>query len=243
VRAWSAEQVAAAAGAALVSGGGASGPEQAVIDSRAVGPGDLFVGLVGERADGGTFAAGALEAGAWGVLVAPQHAEGLSGGAVLAAEDPLAALQRLATAWRRELGAAVIGITGSVGKTSTKDVTRALIAPHRRVHASRANFNTEIGLPLELLRAPDDSEVLILEMGMRGPGQIAELVAIAEPDVGVVTAIGPGAPRAPRDRRGDRPDEGRGPAGRPRGRRAGRRAAARAVAALRCRARALRAGG
>jgi UDP-N-acetylmuramoyl-tripeptide--D-alanyl-D-alanine ligase len=192
VRAWSAEQVAAAAGATLVAGDDvAAGPEQAVIDSRVVGPGDLFVGLPGERADGGTFAAGALGAGAWGVLVSPSHAEALSGGVVLAAEDPLAALQRLATAWRRELGAAVIGITGSVGKTSTKDVTRALIAPHRRVHASRANFNTEIGLPLELLRAPDDSEVLILEMGMRGPGQIAELVAIAEPDVGVITAIGP----------------------------------------------------
>jgi UDP-N-acetylmuramoyl-tripeptide--D-alanyl-D-alanine ligase len=125
------------------------------------------------------------------VLVTPEHAAGLDGGVVLTAPDPLAALQALARAWRRRLGAAVIGITGSVGKTSTKDLTRALIAPHRRVHASRENFNTEIGLPLELLRAPDDAEVLVLEMGMRGPGQIAELAAIAEPDVGVITAIGP----------------------------------------------------
>jgi UDP-N-acetylmuramoyl-tripeptide--D-alanyl-D-alanine ligase len=169
----------------------AAGPEQAVIDSRAAGPGDLFVGLVGERADGGAFAAAALEAGAWGALVTPTHASELSGGVVIAAEDPLRALQALARAWRRRLGAQVIGITGSVGKTSTKDITRALIAPHRRVHASRANFNTEIGLPLELLRAADDTEVLILEMGMRGAGQIAELAAIAEPDVGVITALGP----------------------------------------------------
>jgi UDP-N-acetylmuramoyl-tripeptide--D-alanyl-D-alanine ligase len=191
VRALSAAEVAAAAGAELVRGDAAGGPEQAVIDSRAAGPGDLFVGLVGERADGGAYAAAALEAGAWGALVTPEHAAGLTAGIVLAAPDPLAALQSLARAWRHRLGAQVVGITGSVGKTSTKDLLRALVAPQRRVHASRANFNTEIGLPLELLRAPDDSEVLVLEMGMRGPGQIAELAAIAEPDVGVITSIGP----------------------------------------------------
>jgi UDP-N-acetylmuramoyl-tripeptide--D-alanyl-D-alanine ligase len=147
-------------------------PPRVVIDSREVRPGDLFVGLPGENVDGGTFAGAALEAGAWGVLVG------------------LADLQALATAWRRELGAQVVGITGSVGKTSTKDILRALLAPHRRVHASRANFNTEIGLPLEILAAPPGTEVLVLEMGMRGAGQIAELAAIAEPDVGVITAIG-----------------------------------------------------
>jgi len=192
VKGWSAARIAQAAGARLVAGDPVA-PEFAdvAIDSRAVGPGVLFAGLVGERLDGGTFAAGALEAGAWGVLVAPEHAAGLTGGVVLEAEDPLRALQALATAWRRELGAATIGITGSVGKTSTKDLTRAMLAPARRVHASRANFNTEIGLPLELLRAPEDTEVLVLEMGMRGPGQIAELAAIAEPDVGVITALGP----------------------------------------------------
>ena len=102
-----------------------------------------------------------------------------------------AALQRLATAWRRELGANVIGVTGSTGKTSTKDLLRALLAPHRRTVASRANFNTEIGLPLEILDAPAGTEVLVLEMGMRGAGQIAELAAIAEPDVGVIVSIGP----------------------------------------------------
>jgi UDP-N-acetylmuramoyl-tripeptide--D-alanyl-D-alanine ligase len=188
--AWTAAQVAEAAGAELVSGDADSGPTQAAIDTRSIGPGDLFAGLVGERVDGGRFAADALAAGAWGVLVSPEHASGLSG-VVLVAADPLAALQRLATAWRRALDAAVIGVTGSVGKTSTKQLIAALIAPHRHVAANPANFNTEIGLPLAVLAAPPGTEVLVLEMGMRGFGQIDELARIAEPDVGVITNIGP----------------------------------------------------
>jgi UDP-N-acetylmuramoyl-tripeptide--D-alanyl-D-alanine ligase len=115
----------------------------------------------------------------------------VTGGAVLTTPDPLAALQRLATAWRRELDPAVIGVTGSVGKTSTKQLIAALITPHRRVAANPANFNTEIGLPLAVLAAPEGTEVLVLEMGMRGKGQIAELVRIAEPVVGVITTLGP----------------------------------------------------
>ena len=110
---------------------------------------------------------------------------------MLVADDPLLALQRLATAWRRALDAAVIGVTGSVGKTSTKQLIAALIAPWRRVAANPANFNTEIGLPLAVLAAQEGTEVLVLEMGMRGFGQIDELARIAEPDVGVITNIGP----------------------------------------------------
>jgi UDP-N-acetylmuramoyl-tripeptide--D-alanyl-D-alanine ligase len=186
---WDAERVAAAAGAELRVGA-SGGPVRAAIDTRAVSAGDLFVGLPGERVDGGRFASAALEAGAWGVLVSPDHAS-VSGGAVLVADDPLAALQRLATAWRRELDAAVIGVTGSVGKTSTKQLIAALVAPSRRVAANPANFNTEIGLPLAILAAPEGTEVLVLEMGMRGFGQIDELARIAEPDVGVITNVGP----------------------------------------------------
>jgi UDP-N-acetylmuramoyl-tripeptide--D-alanyl-D-alanine ligase len=171
------------------------GPERAVIDSRDAGPGALFVGLRGRHADGGQFAAQALAAGAWGVLVSPEHAGAANldspDGAILAADDPLNALQQLANAWRRELGAAVIGVTGSTGKTSTKDLLLAVLAPHRRTVASRANFNTEIGLPLEILAAPAGTDVLVLEMAMRGAGQIAELTAIAEPDVGVIVNVGP----------------------------------------------------
>jgi UDP-N-acetylmuramoyl-tripeptide--D-alanyl-D-alanine ligase len=171
VRGWSAQRVAEAAGASLVrGGGGGDGPSRAVVDSRLVGPGDLFVGLPGARVDGGEFAAAALEAGAWGVLVARDRSVAGGAGAVLAAADPLAALQTLARAWRRELGADVIAVTGSVGKTSTKDLIAAMITPHRRVAASRANFNTEIGLPLELLAAPAETEVLVLELAMRGAG-------------------------------------------------------------------------
>ena len=199
---WSPEQVAQAAGGRLVAPAPATGgPQRAVIDSRAAGPGDLFVGLVGENVDGGRFAAQALAGGAWGVLVAPgmptcptpvtRRPSLRKPGAVIAAEDPLAALQRLATAWRRALGCPVVGITGSVGKTSTKDILAAMLAQQRRTVANRENLNTEIGLPLTVLEAPAGTEALVLEMGMRGPGQIAELTAIAEPDVGLITAVAP----------------------------------------------------
>jgi UDP-N-acetylmuramoyl-tripeptide--D-alanyl-D-alanine ligase len=186
----SAAWIAEASGARLERGADGD-PQRVVIDSREVGPGDLFVGLVGTRSDGGEFALRALEAGAWGVLVSPAWATALSGGAVLVADDPLAALGRLGRAWRRELAAGVIAITGSVGKTSTKELTAAVLAPHRRVVASRANFNTDIGMPLEILAAPPGTEVLVLEAAMRGFGQIADLAAISEPDVGVITNIGP----------------------------------------------------
>jgi UDP-N-acetylmuramoyl-tripeptide--D-alanyl-D-alanine ligase len=195
VREWSPEQVAQAAGGRLVAlGSHAGGPARAVIDSRAAGPGDLFVGLVGENVDGGRFATQALDGRAWGVLVAPEHADGAGGtetGAVIAADDPLAALQRLATAWRRALGCPVVGITGSVGKTSTKDILAAMLSQRLRTVANRENLNTEIGLPMTVLEAPAGTEALVLEMGMRGPGQIAELTAIAEPDVGLITAVAP----------------------------------------------------
>jgi UDP-N-acetylmuramoyl-tripeptide--D-alanyl-D-alanine ligase len=199
MRAWSPEEIAGAAGAELLTAASEDhGPERAVIDSRAAGPDTLFVGLPGESAHGGRFARQALDGGAWGVLTDTGHAQAAADnttpanpGVVLAAEDPLEALQRLATAWRRALKADVIGVTGSTGKTSTKDILLALLAPHRRTVASRENYNTEIGLPLEILNAPAGTEVLVLEMGMRGAGQIAELAAIAEPGVGVIVNVGP----------------------------------------------------
>ena len=199
----SGEQIAAACGAEIVARGGADSPARATIGSGETGPGDLFFGLCGERVDGGEFAPAAIEAGAWGVLVNASLASSLpalsadekevsgkEGGAwVFTAEDPLAALQALARTWRRELGARVLGVTGSVGKTSVKDIARALLPG--RVHANRENLNTEIGLPLTVLAAPDDTETLVLEMAMRGAGQIAELAAIAEPEVAVITNVGP----------------------------------------------------
>jgi UDP-N-acetylmuramoyl-tripeptide--D-alanyl-D-alanine ligase len=197
----SAARVAAAAEGELVAGAPErGGPERAVIDSRAVGPGDLFLGLPGASADGGEYAAAALQQGAWGVLVAPDPAgaardavDGAVGDSacasavVIVSAEPLLSLQRLARAWRRELAAPVVGVTGSTGKTSTKDILAALIG----AHASRENFNTEIGLPLALLEASRGVEAIVLEMAMRGEGQIAELAGIAEPDVGVIVNVGP----------------------------------------------------
>ncbi len=249
MRGWDADRIARASGAGLVhrpgpgEGAGPSGPLNppessgpvgpvgVSIDSRALAPGELFVGLAGENADGGEYAAQALQAGAWGVLVAPEHAlaaaaiaqaagagaaagagtalgagiaaglDGSRGGAssggdgvVLAHPDPLAGLQALAKAWLGELrseGARVVAITGSTGKTSTKDILAALLAPHLRTFASPANFNTEIGLPLTILAAPAGAQALVLELAMRGKGQIAELTKIAEPDVGVIVNVGP----------------------------------------------------
>jgi UDP-N-acetylmuramoyl-tripeptide--D-alanyl-D-alanine ligase len=190
------ERIVEEAGVGVAASGGAGRPERAVVDSRKVRPGDLFFALQGERADGGEFAADALAAGAWGVVVDPAWARLLTrdgerdrSGWVLAADEPLAALQRLATIWRRELGCPVVGITGSVGKTSVKDICHAILP--MRVHSSRENFNTEIGLPLAILEAPPETDALVLEMAMRGRGQIAELCEIAEPDVGAITNIGP----------------------------------------------------
>jgi UDP-N-acetylmuramoyl-tripeptide--D-alanyl-D-alanine ligase len=193
VRDWSAQRIARASAAGLVRPGTTpGGPARAVVDSRALEPGDLFVGIRGERDDGGRFAAAALQEGAWGVLVTPEHVRDLpEGGAILATRDPIAALGRLARAWREELRCAVVGITGSTGKTSTKEILAGLLAPHRATLASRANFNTEIGLPLNVLEAEPGVEAMVLELAMRGAGQIAELADIARPDVGVVVNVGP----------------------------------------------------
>jgi UDP-N-acetylmuramoyl-tripeptide--D-alanyl-D-alanine ligase len=183
------QRIANALGAEIAARGGTGTPRRAVIDSREAGAGDLFFGLRGATADGGEFAEAALAAGGWGAVVAADRADGLEGGWVFSVADPLAALQSLARESRRAMGARVVGITGSVGKTSAKDICRALLPG--RVHASPENFNTEIGLPLAILGAPGDTEVLVLEMAMRGRGQIAELAEIAEPDVAAITNIGP----------------------------------------------------
>ena len=157
------------------------------VDSRLVSAGDLFVALPGARTDGALFAQAALEAGAAAVLAA----RGRGGPHAIEVDDPLAALAQVAALVRSRSRARVIAITGSTGKTSTKDILAALIAPHLQVASSPANFNTEIGLPLTLGRIEPETRVVVCEMGMRGPGQIAELAAIARPDIGVITGVGP----------------------------------------------------
>jgi UDP-N-acetylmuramoyl-tripeptide--D-alanyl-D-alanine ligase len=195
------EEIAAATGAEIVARGAPGSPRRAVIDSSEAEAGDLFFGLRGENVDGGEYAAAAIAAGAWGAVVATSIArshlialsdskcERAGEGWVFVVADPLAALQRLASAWLLQLGAPVVGITGSVGKTSAKDIARALLPG--RVHANRENLNTEIGVPLTVLEAPADTDLLVLEMAMRGAGQIAELAAIAPPRVAVITNVGP----------------------------------------------------
>jgi UDP-N-acetylmuramoyl-tripeptide--D-alanyl-D-alanine ligase len=194
-------EIAAALGAEVVVEGPNEPPRRATINSAEAGPGDLFFGLRGENRDGGEFAGAAIEAGAWGVVVGPGFRDVLSPDTgeksvhtsvrswVFVVEDPLAAMHSLARAYKRVLGAQVVGVTGSVGKTSVKDIARALMPG--TVHANPQNFNTEIGLPLTILEAPADTDVLVLEMAMRGKGQIAELAAIAEPEVAVITNVGP----------------------------------------------------
>jgi UDP-N-acetylmuramoyl-tripeptide--D-alanyl-D-alanine ligase len=192
------QEIAAALGAEVVAEGTSGSPTRATIDSSDSGPSDLFFGLRGANRDGGEFAAGAIEAGAWGVVVSPSFRSQFSplsgekydrGSWVFVVDDPLAAMQALARAWRRALGARVVGVTGSVGKTSVKDISRALLPGN--VHANRENLNTEIGLPLTVLEAPAETDLLVLEMAMRGAGQIAELAEIAEPEVAVITNVGP----------------------------------------------------
>ncbi len=187
------ELIAEAIGAEIARRGRFGHPRGGAVDSRQVEPGDLFFGLKGEHADGGEFAPAAFAAGAWGAVVAAEWgrrlAEAAAPGWVFVVDDPLQALQRLARAWRQALDCPVVGITGSTGKTSVKDICRAILPG--RVHASPENYNTEVGLPLAILAADEDTEILVSEMAMRGLGQIAELCEIAEPDVAAITNVGP----------------------------------------------------
>ena len=162
----------------------------AVQDSRRVVSGCLFVPLVAER-DGHDFVNEAVAGGAGATL---WHRDGLPGcGSVVRVSDTLVALGHLGGAARRSIGAAarVVGITGSVGKTSTKDLLAAVLARSGNVHASDRSFNNEIGVPLTLLNAPADVDHVVVEMGARRIGDIAALVTMARPDVGVLTTVVP----------------------------------------------------
>jgi UDP-N-acetylmuramoyl-tripeptide--D-alanyl-D-alanine ligase len=181
---------------AALTGGKASGPHVHVtgvaIDSRAVSPGDLFVALPGERTHGARFAEAALAAGAAAVLLeAETSATGANVSLVVQVDSAVAALAAIAAEVRRRSRARVVAITGSTGKTSTKDILAALLRARLRTIASEANYNNEIGLPLTLCRIERDTEAVVCELGMRGAGQIAFLTGIAAPDVGMITSVGP----------------------------------------------------
>lgn len=156
------------------------------IDSRSVNPGQLFVALVADR-DGHEFIATALKGGASAYL---HSRPGNWGGAGVLVADTKVALASLGAASRKRLMAStVIGVTGSVGKTSVKDLIAAACSGVRKTHANVASFNNELGLPITLANAPADTEVAVLEMGARGIGHVQELCKIARPNVGLITKI------------------------------------------------------
>lgn len=160
-------------------------------DSRAVQPGELFVALVGDKFDGHDYCAKAVELGARGVVISHDIEALPDNVAVFKVENTLTAYQEIARAYRRKFaGLKVFAITGSNGKTSTKDLLAACLGAKYKVVKTQGNFNNEIGLPKTLLSIEPDTDIAVVEMGMRGLGQIAELCDIAEPDSGLITNVG-----------------------------------------------------
>ncbi len=164
------------------------------IDSRTVAPGELFFAVRGERFDGHDFVASAIERGAIAAVVSRAKVASLPDAALAAplliADDPLIALQALAAHVRRQWGKRVIGVTGSAGKTTTKDAIATALSVNFNVLKSRGNLNNGFGLPLQLLRLEAEHEYAVIEMGMNHLGEIAALARIAAPDWGVVTNVG-----------------------------------------------------
>ena len=184
---WTLTEIAAATGGRL-HGDGSTAVDGVTQDSRDVQPGMLFVPLVAER-DGHDFIADAIAAGSPAYLTARGLAA--ADAAAVEVDDTMGALTALGREARRRLGAVpVVGITGSVGKTTTKDLLAAVLGRDRRVWSSTRSFNNEIGVPITLLSAPAGTQALVVEMGSRGPGHIAELCRIARPTLGVVTTVG-----------------------------------------------------
>lgn len=161
------------------------------IDSRAVAPGCLFVCIPGERLDGHNFAAEAVAKGAAAVL-ADRPMTGLPEGTpVLLVRDTVAALGRLARAWRNRAAARLVAVTGSAGKTTVKELTAAILAKVGPTAKNYKNFNNHIGLPLSMLEAEETDAFWVMELGISAPGEMDPLAAIAEPDVAVIHNVGP----------------------------------------------------
>jgi UDP-N-acetylmuramoyl-tripeptide--D-alanyl-D-alanine ligase len=182
---WTSEEIAAATGGTASEHFEVTG---VTFDSREVGPGDLFVAMPGTVHDGHKFVAGTFAAGAAGAIVS-QPVEGPH----VLVEDTFAALQALARASRERTRATIVGVTGSVGKTSTKEALYAALDRNRpgRVHRSVKSYNNHTGVPLSLARMPRDAELAVLEMGMNNPGEIRALVAQVRPHLALITAIAP----------------------------------------------------
>ncbi|MFN3293134.1 MAG: UDP-N-acetylmuramoyl-tripeptide--D-alanyl-D-alanine ligase [Gemmobacter sp.] len=184
---WTSAEAAAATGGQATTPWAATGVS---IDTRTLRPGDLFVALKAAR-DGHDFVAQALQRGAAAALVS-RLPDGVAPDApLLVVPDVLAGLEALGRAGRARTAARVVGVTGSVGKTSTKEMLRVILGGQGRVHASEASYNNHWGVPLTLARMPADTEFAVIEIGMNHPGEIAPLARMARPHVALITTIAP----------------------------------------------------
>ena len=184
---WSAQE------AALATGGKTAGDWQAEgvsIDTRTLQAGDLFVALADQR-DGHDFVADALQKGASAALVSRRPADVLSDENLLYVQDVQTALEGLARAARQRSAAQVIAITGSAGKTSTKEMLRVMLQAQGKTHASYASYNNHWGVPLTLARMPEGADFSVNEIGMNHPGEIAPLSMLAKPDIALITSVAP----------------------------------------------------
>lgn len=159
-------------------------------DSRSIHTGSLFIPLVGDRFDGHTYLSAALESGAAGCLTAREQTKILPGKFYVKVEDTLRALRDLAVWYKGRFNIPFIAVTGSVGKTTTKDMLAAVLGVKYKVLKTEGNFNNAVGLPLTLLRLDSSAQAAVLEMGMDGPGQIDDLADMVQPNVGIITNIG-----------------------------------------------------
>src|SRR6201999_4565408 len=160
-------------------------------DSRTIKPGELFFAVKGDKFDGHDFVAQALSSGLAAVVSKDRLAQFESRTSLIPVDDTLAALQKLASAVRRLWGKPLVGITGSAGKTTTKEAIAHVLATRFRVLKSEGNFNNHFGLPLMLLKIEPEHDVAVIEMGMSHAGEIRALAKIAQPEIGVVTNVAP----------------------------------------------------
>ena len=158
-------------------------------DTRTIKEGELFIALKGENFNGNDYLAKAVELGACALVTDDERAVPEGANAIVV-DDTVKALGLLANHYRFKLGCKVIAVTGSVGKTSTRTMITEVLKTGLKVHSTKANNNNEIGMSKTILSAPEDSEVIVVEMGMRGPGQISYLTKIARPDIAIITNIG-----------------------------------------------------
>lgn len=181
--------------AAMVSGTPRNGDDSIVVrgvskDTRTIRSGNLYIPIIGERFDGHEYAKEAFRLGACATLWQKDRGEPPEGVPAILVDDALAALQQLAARYREQLPVKIVGVTGSNGKTTTKDMIAAVLAVKYNVHKTEGNLNGDIGLPLMILQMDERTELAVLEMGMRGFGEIELLTLIARPEAAVITMIG-----------------------------------------------------